>query len=149
MGDVEAVDECPQCGSTEPWPIKRRRGRDDEVKCDCCGENIEEKGSDGNRGWMIGLRFFSFWNPKGDERILHLCSHCGWQAAKHLGFQFDTGKILSIARGEMIDGVSVYGTHGGGLGDIAMNGIGGANAPEWHAQKPDVPSAAAMERRKR
>jgi len=67
---------------------------------------------------------------------------CGFQAAQLLGFQYDTGKILSLARREQIDAVTVFGKHGGGLADIAMGGVGGANEPLWHANEPDALAAA-------
>lgn len=116
--------------------------------CDGCGENIAEKSNGGNSRWMIGMRFFSFWNPNGDEVVLHLCGSCGCNAANRLGFQYDTGKILSLSRGDMIDGVEIHGPHGGGLADIAMNGVGGAHGLRWHSQRPKALLAPCLDRSK-
>ena len=113
--------------------------------CDACGEEMEPQS--GHGAWEITMRFVSFWNPKGDERIISLCSGCGYQAAWGLGFQYDTGKILSRARGEMIDGVSVCGPNGGGIMDIAMNGMGGASPARWHAEAPDALVAGCLVRK--
>jgi len=90
--------------------------------CDCCGENIKQ-----HTYWQISLKFVSFWNPQGDKRNVNLCEKCGIQAANLLGFCHDTGKILSIAKKEQIDSVTVYG---------AFPGIVGANLPQWHANNP-------------
>ena len=115
-----------------------------KILCDACGKDTEPGSGHGAR--EIGMRFRSWWNRRGDVRILQLCGHCGSQAARLLGFCFDTGKILSVARKEQIDGVSVYGPHGGGFGDIAMNGVAGANPPQWHAGNTEALPAAAMVR---
>ena len=82
------------------------------------------------------MRFISFWNPQGDVREISLCSDCGCHAANLLGFQYDTGKILSLARGDVIKSVEVHGPNGGGLEDIAMNGVGGAHNLRWYSQRP-------------
>jgi hypothetical protein len=110
--------------------------------CDHCGDDI--KPYFGNAGLEIDLTFYSGWNSKGDKVKIQLCGKCSWKALRLLGFQYDTGKILSLARREMIDEVKVHGPHGGGIDDIALNGVGGAHGLEWHTQKPDVPLAGAM-----
>ena len=111
--------------------------------CDKCGQEIVWE--TGNAGWQIGLKFYSWWNPKGDERVISLCGSCGWKAARLLGFQYDTGKILSLARKESITDVTVYGAHGGGLGDIAMTGVHSAGLPSIAVGVPDAPVAGAMQ----
>ena len=111
------------------------------LTCDCCGQDIPNPTKD---TWRIGLQFFSFWNTGGDKREIFLCSHCGYRAAILLGFQYDTGKILSLSRVDMIDGVEVHGPNGGGISDIALNGIGGAHGLRWHSQNPAAPIAARM-----
>jgi len=110
--------------------------------CDACGGDV----FDGRELWEIELRFVSWWNPSGDARVMHLCGSCGSQAARLLGFCYDTGKILSVARGEMIDGVEVHGPNGGGIADIAINGVAGASAPHWHAEKAKELPMALMVR---
>lgn len=115
--------------------------------CDCCGKTIPDPRGDGHGAWKIALTFVSWWNQEGDVREIILCGEgCGSRAARLLGFEYDTGKILSIARKEMIDSVTVCGPHGGGMGDIAIGGVAGASAPMWHAQVENVPLAAAMKR---
>ena len=116
--------------------------------CDACGCDIAEAGSDGNRGWKVALKFFSFWVPEGDLRVIQLCARCGSIAARKLGFFYDTGKILSESRKEMIDGVSVCGPNGGGIADIAFGGVAGASPARWHAEEPDALPATCLDWRK-
>ena len=116
-----------------------------QILCDACGKPVDRES--GHGAWEIGIRFRSMWNQEGDVRVLQLCSTCGSHAAKLLGFCYDTGKILSLARGEMVDGVEVHGPNGGGLEDIAINGIGGSHGLQWHAEKPNALVAGEMGKR--
>lgn len=112
--------------------------------CDACGSDIQATGGDENKGMHVEMRFFSCWTKNGDLRALDFCAKCAWKVMQLFGFQYDTGKLLSIAGKEMIDSVTVFGPHGGGIEDIAVGGVAGANAPEWHAQEPGALSAGAM-----
>ena len=108
--------------------------------CDACGQEITQEW-DGGWSWDIGLRFRSSWDPKGDTRLLELCQSCGSKAARLLGFQFDTGKILSMAQREYVTGCQLHQT----IADIAFNGVTqGANTTHTAAPKPEIPAAAAM-----
>lgn len=84
--------------------------------CDRCGEETK---ADPHGTWEIELRFK--WSGT-DKKTLSFCGPCGRHAAQVLGFGYDTGCILSLARGEYIGS----GPHGGG------------------AQRPDEPIAGAM-----
>jgi len=108
--------------------------------CDCCGEPIEDDGSIGI--WDIGLRFRSSWDPAGHVVTLVLCGKCGSTAANLLGFCYDTGKILSLARKEMVDGCQLTQS----MDDIIVYGIkDGMNTVDWHAENPKAPIAARMQ----
>jgi len=95
--------------------------------CDACGKEIV------GDGLRIALQLVTGWNPNGDVRRCALCMGCGSQALRLLGFCYDTGMILSVARKEQVDGADVHGPNGGGLGDIAINGVGGVHNARWHA----------------
>lgn len=135
------LENVKKVGQWEAGRVKKRGKKMESIfNCDCCGKEVERE-----EYWQIKLRFVSFWNnPDGDKRTVTLCMRCGVKAAKLLGFQYDTGKILSIARKEQIDDVTVYGPHGGGIADIAFGGIVGANPAIWHAEEPNKPVTGAM-----
>lgn len=110
--------------------------------CDSCGAEIG-----GDQSWQIGLKLDSMWRQNGGHTVvLKLCSKCGHQAARLLGFCYDTGTILSVARRGMIDGAEVHGPNGGGLEDIAFNGVGGGHGIRWHEGSPNELPARCMVR---
>lgn len=109
-------------------------------RCDKCGGEITQEW-DGGWSWDIGLKFKSAWNPNGETRLIQLCQICGAKAARGLGFCFDTGKILSIAKGEYITECMLTQS----LPDIAINGVAcGHNITSYATQHPDEPAAGAM-----
>jgi len=104
------------------------------TKCDHCGKDIV--GSEWE--WQIGIKLISCWGT--DVRGIHLCGKCGWMAARLLGYQQDTGKILSIAKKETVVAATLHQS----ITNLAVNGFTGGADVLCGANSPESLDAGAM-----
>jgi len=75
--------------------------------CDACTKDITDNYRDMHEKFEVTLCFYSWWNPTGDERKIILCMNCGVKLINSMGFCYDTGRLLSISRGEYVSSVDV------------------------------------------
>jgi len=105
-----------------------------KIVCDACGDEITANFNGAHGAFGVSLRFYSWWNPKGDERDMMLCFNCGAPVMRKLGFCYDTGRLLSISRGEYVTEATVAWDKNT-LGGVKSSGI----PADKEMQYPDAP----------